>query len=176
MSREGRVIIRNNAREEKDQGARLRNTLVPAGGVPGFRAAAAVVFLPLLLPVSEAMALLNVPFFRVPVAGEGAVTGTGAGSDFSLILSCLATEDGTGNFLDAGAAMAVCGLEGGGFGFAGDLLTMVVFSLLVLLSEASLGRRARRLVVSGCGADAAESRAVVVGAVAGRLAGRVFPA
>lgn len=50
---------------------------------------------------------------------------------------------------------------------AGDLFTIVVFSLLVLSAEALLARRARRVEVLGCGADATESRVVVVGAVAG---------
>lgn len=121
------------------------------------------------------MALLNVPFLIVPVTGVG--TGAGAGNGFSLILSCLATEVGTGSFLgDAGAAIAVCGREGGKIDFAGDLLTMVVFSLLVLLSEALLARAVRPLSAVGCGADATESSVVEVGAVAGRLAPRVLAA
>lgn len=69
-------------------------------------AAAAVVFFPLLLPVKDAIALLNVPFLTVPVTGVGAGAGTGNG--FSLIELYFAGELGTGSFLDVGArAIAV---------------------------------------------------------------------
>jgi hypothetical protein len=132
----------------------------------GARAAAAVVFFPLLLPVSEAIALLKVPFLIVPATGVGAATGTGNG--FSLIELYLTGEVGTGNFLGDARAIAVCGRLGG-LGFAGDLWTIVVFSLLVLSAEALLARRARRVEVFDCAADVTASSAVVVGAVAGLL-------
>lgn len=132
----------------------------------GARAAAAVVFFPLLLPVSEAIALLKVPFLIVPATGVGAAAGTGNG--FSLIELYLTGEVGTGNFLGDARAIAVYGRLGG-FDLAGDLLTMVVFSLLVLSAEALLARRARRVEVFGCAVDATESKAVAVGAVAGLL-------
>ena len=130
------------------------------------RAAAAVVFFPLLLPVSEAIALLKVPFLIVPATGVGAAAGTGNG--LSLMELYLTGEVGTGNFLGDARAIAVCGRLGG-LGLAGDLLTIVVFSLLVLSAEALLARRARRVEVFDCAADVTESSVAEVGAVAGLL-------
>jgi hypothetical protein len=126
-------------------------------------AAAAVVFFPLLLPVSEAIALLKVPFLIVPTTGVGAAAGTGNG--FSLIELYLTGEVGTGNFLGDARAIAVCGRLGG-LGLAGDLWTM---TLLVLSAEALLGRRARRVEVFGCAVDTTKSSVAAVGAVTGLL-------
>lgn len=113
--------------------------------------------------MSEAIALLKVPFLIVPTTGVGAATGTGNG--FSLIELYLTGEVGTGNFLGDARAIAVCGRLGG-LGLAGDLWTM---TLLVLSAEALLGRRARRVEVFGCAADATESSVAAVGAVTGLL-------
>jgi hypothetical protein len=120
--------------------------------------------------VSEAIALLKVPFFIVPTTEDtGADEATGSG--FSLRVLCLTGEVGTGNFLygDDAMAMAVCG-RWRGIDFAGDLLTIVVFSLLVLSAEALLGRSGRRIEAGRCKVDVvAESRCALVGAVAGLL-------
>ena len=100
-------LIVNKHDSDQSHGARFLNTLPAGGGVLlVLNAAAAVVFFPLLLPVKDAIALLNVPFLTVPVTGVGAGAGTGNG--FSLIELYFAGELGTGSFLDVGArAIAV---------------------------------------------------------------------